>query len=83
VKALVRKEKNQYFEPTLKQTSLNELTNDFKALELVLFQSRFIVGLPWDPSEWIWKAGQGLKELTIFGYLAKIGYRSSRVSWED
>ncbi len=79
----MRKEKNQYFEPTLKQTSLNELTNDFKALELVLFQSRFIVGLPWDPSEWIWKAGQGLKELTIFGYLAKIGYRSSRVSWED
>jgi hypothetical protein len=55
----------------------------FKALELVLFQSTFIVGLPWGPSEWIWKVSQHVKELTFFGHATNRGYRTNRASWED
>jgi hypothetical protein len=78
VRVLVRKEKGPYFELALKQTSLDELTNGPKAPKLVLLQSGFIVGLPWDLGEWIWKVGQGLEELTFFGYSTKKGYRTNR-----
>jgi hypothetical protein len=44
-------------------------------------QLGFIVGLPWDPGEWIWKVGQGLEELTFFGYSAKRGYKTRKVPW--
>jgi len=50
---------------------------------MVLFQFWFIVGLPWDLSEWIWKVGQGLKELTFFQYSANRGYMTGKASWED
>jgi hypothetical protein len=78
VKVLTRKEKSHNFELALKQTNLDELTNGPKAPKLVLLQFGFIVGLPWDLGEWIWKVGQGLEELTFFGYLAKRGYRINR-----
>lgn len=36
-----------------------------------LFQSNFIADLPWDPSEWSWKAINGLEKTSFFGYFVK------------
>jgi hypothetical protein len=51
---------------------------DLRLLNWCYYNLDLIVGLPWDLGERIWKVGQGLEELTFFGYFAKKGYRINR-----
>lgn len=43
-----------------------------------IFESGFIKGLPWDPSEWHWQSAPSMGDAPFFGYSAKKGYRNAR-----
>jgi hypothetical protein len=43
-----------------------------------LFQSNFIVDLPWDPGEWSLRAINGFEKTSLFGYFVKRGYRKNK-----
>jgi len=54
-----------------------------KKSNLVIFQPRFVVDLPWDLGKWSWRVVDGLNIVPFFGYSTKRNYGRNKTHYME